>query len=137
MRRGGELEQHEHAVGALPISRTVRSYARAERQRRPRWRLGPNQWVCASVAGAAEHRSHRVSLGRKSWRKRPSLVRTARDRRAIVVSRAGGSSARRESSVVTPFSTLDKARAALMEKAVVIARRAGRLVPRVYFDRDG
>lgn len=38
---------------------------------------------------------------------------------------------------MTPFPTFDKARAALAERAVIFARRAGRLIPRVYFDRDG
>ena len=33
--------------------------------------------------------------------------------------------------------SIDGVRAALMERAVLLARRAGRLVPRVYFDSDG
>ncbi len=33
--------------------------------------------------------------------------------------------------------SIDGVRAALMERAVILARRAGRLVPRVYFDADG
>ena len=33
--------------------------------------------------------------------------------------------------------SIDGVRAALMERAVILARRAGRLLPRVYFDTDG